>query len=113
MTRHRICLIACKQFILLLLCVCLISGIYSQQIKGTVSYITSLSVICVNTFAGDADLPPEPSTPPMDPEDPGTPPTGDGRNLEWYVIGMLTSIAALMLLWKADRHKERSKKNRR
>ena len=92
-----------KQFFLLVLCVCLTIGLCSQPVKSTVSYITSLSATCVNTFTGE-EIKPNPPSP--GPDDPDTPSTGDNSHLEWYIFGMLISLAGFVITLRLGCKKE-------
>lgn len=101
MAKNKVLPFVFKQFSLLTLCGCLTATLFSQLGKSTVSYITSLSVTCVNTFTGEGQTEPDqPTLPPTDADSLDDPPTGDDSYLEWYVIGMLASLAGLMVTWK-------------
>lgn len=103
MTRGRAWRFAFKHLFLLTLCVCLLAGLSSKPVKTTVSYVTSLSATCVNTFTGEGQTEPEPSDPSTDPD---SPPTGDNTHREWYVLGVLISLAGLAAVWKPGRKKD-------
>lgn len=113
MTKSKKCFHFFKSFFLLTMCVCLIGAIYTQTVKSTSAYVTSLSDTCVNVFVGDEQPgPTDPSEPtpsePTDPSRPPAPPTGDNSHMEWYLCGLAASLAALILLWiwnpKRDEH---------
>lgn len=65
MTENKELTFVFKQFFMLVLCVSLAAGLCSQPLKSTVSYISSLSETCVNTFTGER-AEPVPSEPGQD-----------------------------------------------
>ncbi len=99
----------CKQLCLILLCVCLLCGLCLQTATTTVSYVTSLSATCVNTFSGEiVDEPAEPVTRPEQVQgESDIPPTGS----RYAAIGasvLFVGLAGATLLWslKAKRREE-------
>lgn len=103
-----------KSFFLLAMCFCLIFGLYTQTVKSTVAYVTSLSATCVNTFTSeekpDTEKPIEPENPevPKEPEVPEkeptkpkepVPSTGDNSRIGWYIAAMLISMSAMAILF--------------
>ncbi len=103
---------ALKQFFLLVLCVSLAACLCSQPLKSTVSYISSRSETCVNTFTGEMTepVPSEPGRDEPEPENPGnseSPPTGEYIRSEWYVFGMLIGLAGFAATAKLGSRKPR------
>ena len=68
MTKKEKHLLLFKSFFLLAICVCLTIGLYTQTVKGTTAYVTSLSVTCVNTFTGESQTEPSQPTEPSESE---------------------------------------------
>ena len=113
MTENKELTFVFKQFFMLVLCVSPAAGLCSQPLKSTVSYISSLSETCVNTFTGER-AEPVPSEPGQDepgkPENPGnaeSPPTGDYIQSEWYVFGMLVGLAGIAATVRSGRREIR------
>lgn len=103
MTQKQERTFAFRQIFMLLLCVCLTLGILFQPVRSTVSYITSLSATCVNTFTAEEGS--EPPVPPTDPDTPDTPAMGEESYFEWGLLAWLLSIAGLAvtcLLWRRE-----------
>lgn len=103
MTKKEKHLLLFKSFFLLAICVCLTIGLYTQTVKGTTAYVTSLSVTCVNTFTGESQTEPSQPTEPSEsePNVPPKPPTGDSSHIGWYLAAMLLGASgiAVGLIW--------------
>ncbi len=100
MAKSKIAPFVLKQFFVLLLCVCLIAGICCRPVESTISYITSFSDTCVNTFEGEAPDEPRPPLP--------TPPeTGESSEPDWYMVGMLLCLAGFVFIWKIGYRREK------
>lgn len=105
-----------KKAFLLILFLCLIIGFCLNPVKSTVSYITSLSVTCVNTFTGEGYVKPtDPTNPenpskPTDPtkptEKPDNPPTSDSNYTDLYIAAMLICVAGVVIACKIWRKKD-------
>ncbi|MGN0172178.1 MAG: hypothetical protein ACI39E_05300 [Acutalibacteraceae bacterium] len=103
MNRSKPLSFAAKPLLLLALCICLIFGVMSQPVTDTVSYVTSLSATCVNTFTSDGQTEPGPSVPSGES---GIPPTGDSSHAQWYAVGMLVALAGLAVVWKSGQKRK-------
>lgn len=91
---HRYCIPAA-------LGLCLLCGLILQPVKSTASYITSLSMTCVNTFTAEKTQSPSTPEQPENPDD--TPPTGDDSHWTWYLLGAGASLGGIALIWKTGR----------
>ena len=75
MTRLGDKLLLCKHFFVWTLFLCLLFGFMSVQVKGSASYITSLSAPVVNTFVGEASSQDVSSVESKDPSTPSEQPS--------------------------------------
>ncbi len=105
MNQNKFFQIALRQTFLPVLYICLAITLFSQPVRSSVSYITSLSVTCVNTFTCEGQIKPDPSAKPTDPVDPSTPVTGDDGLLKKYALGMSISLAVFAATLKLGHKK--------
>lgn len=75
MTRLGDKLLLCKHFFIWTLFLCLLFGFMSVQVRGSASYITSLSAPVVNTFVGEASSQDVSSVESKDPSTPSEQPS--------------------------------------
>lgn len=82
-----------KHTFFIILCLIFAFFLYTQPLKSTITYVTSLSKTCVNTFASHPD-----DSIPL-PEKPGIPQeTGDIHHLQWYQITTIIGIVGLIVV---------------
>lgn len=103
MTRPKNLPFIFKRLSSLALCLCLMAAVCTKPAGSTVSYVTSLSATCVNTFAGEGqEGPQEPGTAVV----PENPPTGDSSHGEWYGAALLISLAGAAITWRLGRKRD-------
>ena len=100
MTKTRRTLCVCRSFFLLALCLCIIIVLYTQPVKSSAAYVTSLSTTCVNIFTGEGNSEPPTS---YQPDSPPSPSTGDSLHIAPYLAVMLFSLATVAVLFDLRR----------
>lgn len=75
--------------------------LFITPVKHTASYVTSLSNTCENTFVGETKTN-QPEKPDKDEttSPKGDKKTGDDTTMEWYLLGMVSSLLAIAILTK-------------
>lgn len=92
-----------KRLLLPALCLCLMAVVCMKPVESTVSYVTSLSATCVNTFTGEGQEGPEEPGKPVQTENP---PTGDSSHAEWYGAVLLLSLVGAVITWRLGRKRD-------